>query len=94
MQDGRDDGVGIEMQVREDLRRGERMGNIRLTRKALLAFVSLGAELRRLADSRDLLGGQVGFGAVDQLAQARQAPGTGQKLKERRRVVHGARALL
>jgi hypothetical protein len=47
--------------------------------------VRLGAELRGGTNPRDLLGWQVRLGAVDQLTQARQSPGAGQKLKERRR---------
>jgi hypothetical protein len=44
VQDRRDDRVGIEMQVREDLRGRERMRDVRLAGEALLAFVRLGAE--------------------------------------------------
>ena len=84
----------IEVQVGEDLRGRDRMRDVGLAGEALLALVRLGAEFRGLAHALDLLGRQIGFDAVDQLAQARQSPGTGQKLKERRRVVHGARALL
>jgi hypothetical protein len=73
------------VQIREDLRRRQRVRDVRLARQALLAFVRLGAEFRRLAHARHLLGRQVGLEAVDELAQSRQAPGTGQELKERRR---------
>ena len=85
MQDGRDDGVGVEMQIRQDLRGRQRVRYVGLAGKPLLAFMGFGAELGRVANAFHLLFGQVGLEAVDQLAQARQTPGTGQKLKERRR---------
>ena len=94
VQDRRDDRVGIQVQIREDLRGRERVRDVRLAGEPLLALVRLRAEFRGRADALDLLGRQIGFDAVDQLAQARQSPGTGQKLKERRRVIHGARAPL
>ena len=94
MQDRRDDGVGVEVQIGEDLRGRERVRDVGLAGEALLALVRFGAEFSGRANALDLLGRQIGLDAVDQLAQARQSPGTGQKLKERRRVVHGARALL
>ena len=56
VQDRRDDGVGIQVQVGEDLRGGERMRDVGLAREALLALVRLGAELGGRADALDLLG--------------------------------------
>jgi hypothetical protein len=47
--------------------------------------VRLGAKFGSRAHALDLLLGQVGLEAIDELAQSRQSPGTGQKLKERRR---------
>ena len=60
VQDGRDDRVGIEVQVGEDVGGGERMRDVGLAREALLALVGVGAELGGLADALDLLGRQVG----------------------------------
>ena len=94
VQDGRDDGVGVHVQIRQDLRGRQRVRDVRLAGQALLTFVRLGAELRSLTHPRDMVGGKIGLEAVDELAQPRQSPGAGQELKERRRVVHGARALL
>ena len=57
VQDGRDDGVGVHVQIREDLRRRERMRDVRFAGKALLTFVGLGAELRRGTHALHLFGG-------------------------------------
>jgi hypothetical protein len=73
------------VQIGEDLRGGERMRDVRLAGKTLLPLVRLGAEFSSRTNPLDLFGRQVGFEAVDELAQSRQAPGTGQELKERRR---------
>jgi hypothetical protein len=43
MQDGRDDRVGVEMQIRQDLGGRQRMRDVGLTRESLLALVRLGA---------------------------------------------------
>ena len=44
VQDRADDGVGVQVQVGEDLRRGHRMRDVGLARDALLALVGGGAE--------------------------------------------------
>ncbi len=49
VQDGADDGVGIQMQVGEDFRGGQRMRDVGFARQALLAQMGLGAELGRIA---------------------------------------------
>ena len=78
VQDGRDDGVGVHVQIGQDLRGRQRVRDVRLAGETLLTFVRLGAELGGLTHPRDVVGGKIGLDAVDQLAQARQAPGTGQ----------------
>ena len=85
MQDGRDDRVRVEMQVGEDLSGRQRVRDVGLAGKTLLSLVRLGAELGGRTYALHLVGRKVGHDAVDQLAQARQSPGTGQKLKEGRR---------
>jgi hypothetical protein len=46
VQDGADNGVGVQVQVGEDFSRGERVGDVGFAREALLALVGFGAELR------------------------------------------------
>ena len=59
VQDRRHDGVGVEMQVREDGCGGHRVGDVGLAGKALLALMRGSAELGRFADAGNLLGGKV-----------------------------------
>ena len=56
VQDRAHDGVGIQMQLGEDLRRRDRVGDVGLARDARLALVGGGAELGGFADALDLLG--------------------------------------
>jgi len=60
VQDGGDDGVGVEMQVGEDRGGSHRVRDERFAREALLAVVDRGAEFGRLADAANLLRGQIG----------------------------------
>ena len=60
VQDGTDDGIGIEMQIGEDLGGRDRMGDIGLAGDACLPLVGGGAELGGVAHALDLLGRQVG----------------------------------
>ena len=89
MEDGRDDGVGVEMQLGEDRRRGHRVGDVGFAAETGLALVRRGAELGGLPDALDLLGRQVGSHRGQQFLQPRcGAPCTGEESQERRRIVH------
>ena len=68
-----DDGVGVEMQVGEDLGRGHRVRDVRLARHALLALVRGGAELGGFPDALHLLVRQVGGNFSQQLLDTRRA---------------------
>src|SRR6185503_7650820 len=46
------DGDRVDAEVRQDLRRGDRMGDVRLTGGALLAVVRLDREVEGTIDSR------------------------------------------
>ena len=78
VEDGGDDRVGVEMEVGEDRGGGDRVGDERLTREALLAAVDRGAEFGRLANAAHLLGGQVAADGAQQLLQSRSASSAGQ----------------
>ena len=58
VQDRRDDRVGIEVQVGEDLGGRERVRDVRLAAEPLLALVRLGAEFSGRAHALDLSGGR------------------------------------
>ena len=64
MQDRRDQRIRIEMQVGQDVGDGDRMGDVGLTRNALLAFMAQRAELIGIAYPLDLGGWQVGLELV------------------------------
>ena len=89
VQDRPDDGVGVQMQVGEDLGGRHRMGDVRFAGDTLLALVCGGAELGGLADAFDLLVRQVGGDLAQQLLDARRAAfRAGQQPQQRRRIVH------
>jgi hypothetical protein len=48
------DGDRVDAEVRQDLRRGDRMGDVRLTGGALLALVRLDREVESTIDSREV----------------------------------------
>ena len=73
VEDGRDDRVRIEPQVREDRGGGYGMRDVGLAGKALLTLVGRGAELGGFADALDLLGRQVGLDVAQQLFETRSA---------------------
>src|SRR5215470_19066019 len=88
VQDGRNDGIGVEVQVGEDRGGSDRMGDEGLTRETLLSLMNRGAEFGRLADAAHLLGGQIAADRAEQLLQSRSASSAGQQSQERRRVLH------
>ena len=61
VQDGGDQGVGVEPEIGEDVGDRDRMSDVRLARDALLAVMPFGAELVRFAHALDLRGRKVGF---------------------------------
>ena len=61
MQNRGDQGVGVELEVGEDVGDRDRMGDVGLTRDAFLTLVALGAEVVGLAHALDLRGGQIAF---------------------------------
>ncbi len=89
VKDRRDDGVGVEPQIREDRGGGYGMGDVGLAGEALLTLVGRSAELGGFADARDLLGRQVGLDGAQQLLETRSASSAGKQSQERRRIVHG-----
>jgi hypothetical protein len=94
VQDRRDDGVGVEVQVGEDGSRRHRVSDEGLAGEAFLSLVNRGAELGGLADASDLLGRQIAAGGRQQLLQPRGASSAGQQSQERRRIVHRQRAVV
>ena len=60
VQDRRDQRVGVEVQLGQDLRGRHRVRDVRLAAQALLALVGRGAEFGRGAHALDLLSRQVG----------------------------------
>ena len=88
VQDRGDDGVGVDAQIGKDLSRCHRVGDVGLTRFALLAAVGLGAEFGGKTDSIDLFGGQVRACGAQQLLEPRRPAGSArQKAKQRLRIV-------
>ena len=88
VQDRGDDGVGVDAQIGKDLSRCHRVGDVGLTRFALLAAVGLGAEFGGKADSIDLFGGQVRACGAQQFLEPRRLAGSArQKAKQRLRIV-------
>jgi hypothetical protein len=64
VQDGRDQSVGIQAQIGEDIGHRDRMGDVRLARDALLAAVLFRAEFIGFAHPLDLSRRQIGFELV------------------------------
>ena len=64
VQDGRDQGVGIQPQVGENVGDRDRVRDVGLARDALLALVVLGAEVVGFAHPLDLRGRKIGFELV------------------------------
>ena len=56
-----DQRVGVELEIGEDVGDRDRMGDVGLTRHALLALMALGAEVVGFAHALDLRGGQIAF---------------------------------
>ena len=71
----RDQRVGVEVQVGEDLRGRDRVRDVGFAGEALLALVGGGAELGGGADALDLLGRQVAADLAEQVLEARSALG-------------------
>ena len=61
VQDRRDQGVGVQPQVREDVGHRDRVGDVRFARDALLAAMLFGAEFVGFPHPLDLRGREVGF---------------------------------
>ena len=61
VQDGRHQRVGVQAQIGEDVRDGDRVGDVRLAGDPLLAAVAFGAEFVGFAHALDLRGRQIGF---------------------------------
>ena len=61
VQDRRDQGVGIQAQIREDVGHRDRVRNVGLARDALLAAMLFRAEIVGFAHPLDLGGRQIGF---------------------------------
>ena len=57
VQDGRDQGVGIQTQIREDVGHRDRVRDVRFTRYAFLSLMLFGAEIVGFAHPLDLGGG-------------------------------------
>jgi hypothetical protein len=67
VKDRRNNGIGVEVKIRENRCGGNRVSDIRLTGEALLSFVSRGAKLGGLTDAGNLLGGEVAADRGQQL---------------------------
>ena len=59
VQDGGDQGVGVELEIGEDVGHGDRMRDVGLARHALLALMPFRAEIVRFAHALDLRGREI-----------------------------------
>ena len=78
VQNRRDDGVGVEVQVSEDVGRRHRMRDVGFAAEAFLSLMCRGAKFCRGANALDLLGGQVAADFAQQLLETRSASGAGE----------------
>jgi hypothetical protein len=83
VQDRRDDGLGVHVQVGEHIGRGDGMRDVGLAREALLAAMRGGAEFICLLHPFHLVGWQVVLELRDELADAeRAARAAGQQVQQ------------
>src|SRR5262249_15361431 len=93
VQDRRNDGLCIDVQIREDVGGGDRVRDVGLTRKALLALVSRRPEFISLLDALHLLGRQVVLQLGNELIDAEGAPSARQETQDGGGVIHGGSRL-
>ena len=77
VQDGGDQRIGVQPQIRENVRDGDRMRDVRLARNALLAVMPFRAELVGFPHALDLSGRKIGFELIYELTDPRGASSTG-----------------